>query len=90
MRESKGYTEESEKINRDDSGIALTISFKKATVKKLRFRITGFFLRQNIGTYYQIKVISCHMKTIIFQNRTNFRKSLKKQTKKYLLYVGIN
>ena len=30
------------KINRDDSGIALTVSLKEAAAKKLRFRITGF------------------------------------------------
>ena len=42
MRRSKSYTDELEKINRDDSGIALTIKLKKATAKKLRFRITGF------------------------------------------------
>ena len=42
MRRSKGYTDELEIINRDDSGIALTISLKEAATKKLRFRITGF------------------------------------------------
>ena len=42
MRRSKGYTDELEKINRDDSGIALNIKLKKAAAKKLRFRITGF------------------------------------------------
>ena len=35
MRRSKGYTDELEKINRDDSGIALNIKFKKAAAKKL-------------------------------------------------------
>ena len=42
VRKSKGYTDELEEINRNDSGIALTISLKEATAKKLRFRITGF------------------------------------------------
>ena len=42
MRRSKGYTDELEIINRDDSGIALTISLKEAATKKLRFRIIGF------------------------------------------------
>ena len=42
MRRSKGYTDELEKINRDDSGIALIISSKEAAATKLRFRITGF------------------------------------------------
>ena len=35
MRRSKGYTAELEKINRDDSGIALNIKLKKAAAKKL-------------------------------------------------------
>ena len=35
VRRSKGYTDELEKINRDDSGIALNIKFKKAAAKKL-------------------------------------------------------
>ena len=42
MRRSKRYTDELEKINHDDSGIALNIKLKKAAAKKLRFRITGF------------------------------------------------
>ena len=42
MRGGKGYTDELEKINRDDSGVVLNISLKDATAKKLRLRITGF------------------------------------------------
>ena len=42
MRRSKGYTDELEKINRDDSGLALTISLKAAAAKKLRYRNTGW------------------------------------------------
>ena len=41
-RRSKGYTDELEKINCDDSGIAPTISLKAAAAKKVRFGITGF------------------------------------------------
>ena len=33
MRRSRGYTDKLEKINRDDSGIALTISLKETTAK---------------------------------------------------------
>ena len=33
MRRSKGYTDQLERINRDDSGIALNIKLKKAAVK---------------------------------------------------------
>ena len=36
MRRSKGYTDELEIINRDDSGIALTISLKEAAAKKIK------------------------------------------------------
>ena len=36
MRRSKVYTDELEKINRDDSDLAVTIGFKEATAKKLR------------------------------------------------------
>ena len=35
MRRSKEYTDELEKINRDDSGIALNIKLKKTAAKKL-------------------------------------------------------
>ena len=55
MRRSKGYTDELEKINRDDSGIALTISLKKPATKRLRYRIIGcsqgeyWFLLSNKG-----------------------------------------
>ena len=40
MRRSKGYTDELEKVNRDDSQLALTISLKAAAKSKLRYRIT--------------------------------------------------
>ena len=50
MRRSKGYTDESEKINRDDSGLALTVTLKKAAAKKLRYRIVGW----SQGEYWYI------------------------------------
>ena len=50
MRRSKGYTDELEKINRDDSGLALTITLKKAAAKKLRYRIVGW----SQGEYWYI------------------------------------
>ena len=56
MRRSKGYTDELEKINRDDSGIALNIKLKATAAKKLRFRITGFS-QGEYGTCYPIKDI---------------------------------
>ena len=36
MRRSKGYTDELEKINRDDSGLAITTGLKEITPKKLK------------------------------------------------------
>ena len=54
MRRSKGYTDELEKINRDDSLLALTINLKAAATSKL-YRITGWsqsqywYLQSNRG-----------------------------------------
>ena len=42
LRRSKGYTDELEKIYRDDSQLSLTINLKNASTKKLRFRITAW------------------------------------------------
>ena len=42
LRRSKGYTDELEKIYRDDSQLSLTINLKAATTNKLRFRIVGW------------------------------------------------
>ena len=42
MRRTKGYKDELEKINRDDSGVALHIKLKEAAAKKLKIRITDF------------------------------------------------
>ena len=42
MRRSKGYTDELEKLHRDDSGIAVTVALNKVAAKKLRLRIRGF------------------------------------------------
>ena len=42
MRRSKGYTDKLEKLNRDNSGLAVTIGLKEAAAKKLRLCITGY------------------------------------------------
>ena len=42
MWRSKSYTDELEKITRDDSQLALTIDLKAAAKSKLRYRITGW------------------------------------------------
>ena len=42
MQRSKEYTDELEKINRDDSLLALTIDLKAPAKSKLRHRTTGW------------------------------------------------
>ena len=36
MRRSKGYTDELEKLNRDDSGLAIVVKLKEAAAKKIQ------------------------------------------------------
>ena len=42
LQRSKGYTDELEKITRDDSGLGVVVTLKKAAAKKMRFRIVGY------------------------------------------------
>ena len=49
MRRSKGYTNKSEKLTRDDSNVQLTIKLKKAATKKIRLRVTAY---SQIEYYY--------------------------------------
>ena len=42
MRRSKGYTDELEKLTRDDSSLAVVINLKEAAKKEMRLRLTGF------------------------------------------------
>ena len=42
MGRGKGNTDELEKLNRDDSGLAVVITLKEAAAKKLRLSVTGF------------------------------------------------
>ena len=42
MQRSKGYTDELEKITRDDSGLAVVVTLKKAAAKKMRLRIFDY------------------------------------------------
>ena len=69
MRRSKGYTDELEKINHDDSGIALNIKLKKDAAKNYDLELQ-VSLKTNIGIYYPIKDILCLIKTIIFRKQT--------------------
>ena len=42
MRRGKRYTDELEKLTRDDGGIRLTIKLKKTAEKKMRLRVTAY------------------------------------------------
>ena len=42
MRRNQGYTDELEKLTRDDSDLAVVINLKEAAKNKMRLRITGF------------------------------------------------
>ena len=42
MRRSQGYTDELEKLTRDDSGLAIVVNLKDGAQKKMRLRITRF------------------------------------------------
>ena len=42
MRRSQGYTDELEKLTRDDSGLAVFIDLKVVATKKMRLRLTGY------------------------------------------------
>ena len=41
MRRIPGYTDELEKLTRDDSGLAVVINLEEAAKQKMRLRITG-------------------------------------------------
>ena len=42
MRRSNVFNDELEKLNRDSSGLDVTIGLKEAAPKKLRLKITGY------------------------------------------------
>ena len=42
MRRSQGYTDELEKLTRDNTSLAVDVNLKDAAQKKIRLRITGF------------------------------------------------
>ena len=53
---SKGYTDELEKLTRDDGGVTITIKLKQAAAKKWGWGLSSI-LRLNIGMLAQIKAI---------------------------------
>ena len=65
MRRSQGYTDELEKLTRDDSGLAVVINLKEAAKKKMRLRITGF----SQAEYWYVLSNKGYIKTIIFQKK---------------------
>ena len=43
LRRGKGYTNEIEKLNRDDSDLTITVQLKTAATKKMRLHVTGHY-----------------------------------------------
>ena len=43
LRCRKGYSNEIEKVNRDDRDLSITIILKAAATKKIRFHVTGYY-----------------------------------------------
>ena len=97
MRRSKGYTDEPEKLNRDNSSLAVIIGLKEAAPKKLRLRLTGYS-QAEYWIYYQTKVILCHTKLTISLTQTNLKNKTKcsykrrerKKRGKGILYIYKN
>ena len=42
MKRSKGYTDDLQKLTRNDGGVTLTIKLKKAAEKKMRLRVVAY------------------------------------------------
>ena len=63
LRRRKRYTNEIEKLNRDDSDLTITIKLKAAEAKKIRQQVTGYYqgeflyLMSREGTYYELQKI---------------------------------
>ena len=43
LRRGKGYTNEIERLNRDDSNLPVTITLKAAATQKFRLHVTGYY-----------------------------------------------
>ena len=43
LRRGKGYTDEFEKLNRDDSDLTITINLQAAATRKMRLRMISYF-----------------------------------------------
>ena len=64
MRCSKGYTNELEKLTRDDGGVALTMKLKQVAAKKWGWELLPIHWL-NIGILAQIRAIEWHTKIIV-------------------------
>ena len=55
-RRGKGYTNEIEKLNRDNSDLTITILSKALTGNKMRLRVTGYYqLDDEGGAHYKLQ-----------------------------------
>ena len=74
MRRSKGYTDELEKLNHDDSGLAVIVTFKKAATKRMRLIITGFSQAEYYDAFSNKGYITTYtIITIIFHHQMSYK-----------------
>ena len=50
LRRRKGWTNETEKLNRDDSNLTITIKLKAAAAEKMRLHVTGYYQGKNLNS----------------------------------------
>ena len=48
LRHRKGYTNQIEKLNRDDSDLTITVQLKVLAEKKMRLRVTGYYQGEHL------------------------------------------
>ena len=88
MRRSQGYTDELEKLTRDDSGLAVVVNLKDAAQKEMRLRITRFYQSEYWCAFSNKGYIMTY-KTIIFQRKINCKfVNLKLALKNILMYLN--
>ena len=71
MRRSKGYTDELEKLIRNDSDVSITVKLKAAATKKLRLKIVGYLQCEYFYTTSSIgQIMTFKRFTVIRDNNT--------------------
>ena len=60
LQGSKGYIDELEKITRDDSGLGIAVTLKKAAAKKMRLRIVGYSQAEYWLAFSNKEYIMCY------------------------------